>query len=299
MSTHYIRAPGQDFVVVVPRATARDASLSYRARGVLARLLSNAEGYSMSAVDLAKEGREGRDAIRAALRELRGAGYIIQHATTNAAGQFTGTEAYVFATPQVENREPENPLAGNPPAGMAPLKSSKSITNLRKRSSTAGVRAAALSNGSGRALPVAASAANAMGVGESTTVRRRRRTDAETGIVYWLADEPSEIARLIETFGLEAVKAEASRLRDAGMEPLPSIVSKRLVSMRRGEVEAQTQLERRRGPTAEQRAADARKAKAELAEYAAHAGAPTPPRQRDPRTIEQILADWVRPRVGG
>jgi hypothetical protein len=116
--------------------------------------------------------------------------------------------------------------------------------------------------------------------------------------VYWLADEPSEIAQLVETFGLDAVKAEAIRLRDAGTEPLPSIVSKRLISKRRGEVVAQAQRERRRGPTAEQRAADALKAKAELAEIAAHAAAPAPTLKRDPRSVEQILADWVKPRIG-
>lgn len=137
MSTHYIRAPGQDFVVIIPRSTARDERLSYRARGVLQRLLSNAEGFSMSAVDLAREGREGRDAIRAALRELKNAGYIVQRATTNAARQFTGTEAYVYSIPQTgeHHREPENPQAGNPPAGFPSLKSSKG-SNVEKSSST-------------------------------------------------------------------------------------------------------------------------------------------------------------------
>ena len=44
-----------------------------RARGVLVRLLSNADGFQITAADLA---RERRGAILTALRQLRDAGYL-------------------------------------------------------------------------------------------------------------------------------------------------------------------------------------------------------------------------------
>lgn len=79
--------------------TARDARLSYRARGVLVRLLTNSDGYRMTADDLAREGREGRDAVLSALRELRGAGYVIVRKTQSSDGRWR-TETFVFDTPQ-------------------------------------------------------------------------------------------------------------------------------------------------------------------------------------------------------
>ena len=83
----------------IPRTTLRDKRLSYRARGVLARLLSNVDGYSMTAADLAREGKEGRDAILTALRELRRLGYILMFKVRDEHGCYY-TKNYVYETPQ-------------------------------------------------------------------------------------------------------------------------------------------------------------------------------------------------------
>lgn len=111
--------------------TLRDARLSYRARGVLARLLSNADGWRMTAVELAGESpREGRQAILTALRELREAGYIVQTRHQGEAGRWR-TETVVYDTPQestgirlpdpgsTEVRSPDAgwPNVGGPDAG--------------------------------------------------------------------------------------------------------------------------------------------------------------------------------------
>lgn len=55
-----------------------DASLSFRARGLLAFLLVRG-GNQMSVEAIARDAREGRDAIRSILRELRAAGYLPKH----------------------------------------------------------------------------------------------------------------------------------------------------------------------------------------------------------------------------
>ncbi|HEU0198328.1 MAG TPA: hypothetical protein VFQ88_14100 [Nevskiaceae bacterium] len=62
---------------VLAQSVVRDTRISYRALGILMRLLSNAPGFSMDSNALAAaRGKEGRDAVRTGLRELRQSGYI-------------------------------------------------------------------------------------------------------------------------------------------------------------------------------------------------------------------------------
>lgn len=82
------------------QATVRDKTLSFRARGVLFRLLSNMDGYRMAVNDLEKEGTEGRDSISTAMKELRAQRYIITIRIKNEKGRFVGTEHYVYHEPQ-------------------------------------------------------------------------------------------------------------------------------------------------------------------------------------------------------
>lgn len=84
------------------QATVRDKNLSFRARGVLFRLLSNVDGYRMAVSDLVKEGMEGRDAIGKAVKELREARYILMIRLKDEKGQFKGTESYIFHEPQTQ-----------------------------------------------------------------------------------------------------------------------------------------------------------------------------------------------------
>lgn len=110
----------------IQNTTLRDARLSYRARGVLARLLSNADGWRMTAHELSAESPgEGRQAVLTALRELREAGYIVQRRLQGERGQWR-TETVVYDTPQesTEVRLPDSgstevrsPDSGGPDAG--------------------------------------------------------------------------------------------------------------------------------------------------------------------------------------
>ncbi|MFE6639490.1 hypothetical protein ACFVFT_38750 [Streptomyces tendae] len=66
----------QPHFVHVVSATVRNTRLSYRALGLLVYLLDQKEGWQVRAEQLSKgEGREGREAIRTALRELQVAGH--------------------------------------------------------------------------------------------------------------------------------------------------------------------------------------------------------------------------------
>lgn len=81
------RRPTHDFTIV-RNAVIRDEHLSFRARGVLLYLLSMPGDWETSSDRIADAGKEGRDAIRRALRELIDVGYVTREKEQNAAGQW-------------------------------------------------------------------------------------------------------------------------------------------------------------------------------------------------------------------
>jgi len=59
----------------IPNRILRDDRLSYKARGVLGVLLSHRHGFETRLADL-ETGRDGREAVRSAVRELQEVGYL-------------------------------------------------------------------------------------------------------------------------------------------------------------------------------------------------------------------------------
>ena len=123
--TGIIRAPRPEcHYTQIRNEVARDDRLSYRGRGVLVRLLSNADGFQMTAADLAREGREGRSAILTALRELREAGYIRTAKKQDGHGRWS-TQTFVYDTPQptgVQKPDSGFPDVGSPDVGFPDAK---------------------------------------------------------------------------------------------------------------------------------------------------------------------------------
>jgi len=77
----------------------RDERLSYRARGVLVSILSRPDNWRISRDRLAREGKEGRDAVNTALNELTEFGYINRQKTQREDGTFS-TELVVYDQPE-------------------------------------------------------------------------------------------------------------------------------------------------------------------------------------------------------
>lgn len=96
--------PERDFTII-PNSVLRDDCLSYRARGLLCYLLSQPPDWQVSSARLTLMTGEGRDTVRAALRELVKVGYLALTKEQDAAGRFS-SHYIVTATPWYFPLEP-------------------------------------------------------------------------------------------------------------------------------------------------------------------------------------------------
>ncbi|WP_424216974.1 hypothetical protein ACN20G_33310 (plasmid) [Streptomyces sp. BI20] len=85
---------------VLPTATIDDTRLSFRARGILVYLLAKPDDWAVSGERIARAGKEGVEAVRTAMRELRKLGYYRVVRERAKAGTWTSiTEVYDTAQP--------------------------------------------------------------------------------------------------------------------------------------------------------------------------------------------------------
>ena len=84
-----VREPGRDRWVVIDQNVIRNSRISHRARGVLCLLLSMPDDWQVNSDWIAMHGTEGRDAVRAALRELEQVGHMIRHRSQDSKGHWT------------------------------------------------------------------------------------------------------------------------------------------------------------------------------------------------------------------
>ena len=90
----------------------RNKALSLKAKGLLSLMLSLPEDWDYTTRGLASICKEGVDGIRATVRELENAGYIIRRRVRDQNGQVRGMEYTVYE--QARKPEPENPVQAEP-----------------------------------------------------------------------------------------------------------------------------------------------------------------------------------------
>lgn len=116
--------------VMLNKSFLEHPTLSYRAKGILAYILSKPDHWRLAVSDLVKHGKEGRDAIYSTLKELIQHGFM-QHLCYRKNGKITHYEYIVYEKPlktpierttytsttPTQQDNSISPLPGNPETG--------------------------------------------------------------------------------------------------------------------------------------------------------------------------------------
>jgi hypothetical protein len=100
--------------VIMDQRPLNDARLSWKAKGLLAYLLSKPDDWQVWMDDLEKRSTDGEHAVRSAIRELRDCGYVRYGRERQPDGTFGPAVYYVSEIPEGGFPNVENPNWDNP-----------------------------------------------------------------------------------------------------------------------------------------------------------------------------------------
>jgi len=102
--------------VQILRETIRDNNLSWKARGLLAYLLSLPDNWNLSAKHLATQAPDGRDSLKSAIDELENNKYLVKSKIRNEKGHFIDWKYFIHEKPYEGSVRPktENPTSECP-----------------------------------------------------------------------------------------------------------------------------------------------------------------------------------------
>lgn len=91
-----------------------DNSISLKAKGLFAFMDSKPDGWNFTIKTMAAQLKEGEDAVKATLKELKEAGYIKYHRQSSGHGIYELIDEPNREKPQVENPHMEKPKVEKP-----------------------------------------------------------------------------------------------------------------------------------------------------------------------------------------
>ena len=100
MATFRIQKNRENPYVMLDKFSVNDSALSWKAKGLLAYLLSKPDDWQVYERDIIAHARDSRDSVRAGLKELEAAGYIVREQVRNHRGRFAAKRYQVFERPQ-------------------------------------------------------------------------------------------------------------------------------------------------------------------------------------------------------
>ncbi|MFB6272166.1 MAG: hypothetical protein ABEL51_04630 [Salinibacter sp.] len=106
--------------VILDKTGLDDPRLSWKAKGLLAYLISKPDDWQVRLHELINASTDGRDATKSGLAELDECGYFKRVQRQDpATGEWCEQETHVYENPQIEDDSPqtENPSTDNPSTG--------------------------------------------------------------------------------------------------------------------------------------------------------------------------------------
>ena len=123
-----IRIQKNSNYVVMSKVGLHDDRLSWKAKGLLAYMLSMPDNWTFYNEELMKHSPDGSSTFKAAMNELKEYGYVVRRKAKDEKGKFIGWETVVYEQPiedecrKVENRPSENRPSENRPSENRPSK---------------------------------------------------------------------------------------------------------------------------------------------------------------------------------
>ena len=111
----------------------KNRKLSLKAVGIMSKILSLPDDWDYTLRGLSKLTSDGIDSVRAAIRELEAAGYIVRSQSRDAHGRLSKNEYTVYEIPQLLDPSPDNPSLDIPssenPTTVIPSTENPSMEN--------------------------------------------------------------------------------------------------------------------------------------------------------------------------
>ncbi|WP_446662988.1 DNA-binding protein [Geobacillus sp. CCR] len=135
-----IRVQKNSNYVVMSKVGLHDDRLSWKAKGLLAYMLSMPDNWTFYNEELMKHSPDGSSTFKSAMNELKQYGYVVRQRVKDEKGKFIGWETVVYEHPvdedhrelenrRSENRRSENRRSENRRSKIDPLLNNKELNN--------------------------------------------------------------------------------------------------------------------------------------------------------------------------
>ena len=221
----------------------KNRNLSLKAVGIMSKILSLPDDWDYTLRGLSKLTSDGIDSVRAAIRELEAAGYIVRSQSRDAHGRLSKNEYTVYEIPHLLGPSPDNPSLDIPssenpttviPSTENPSMENPTQVNTKKKSIIQGLKTNSINYPS-----INHSAFGTPDGMDVIDVRERYRKILEDNLEVdiirdrYNADSLDEIVEIM----LDAICSTNTTIRINGEEMPQAVVKSRFLKLRSSHIE--------------------------------------------------------------